>query len=533
MSNYKIKFKTVVSSAAVAMLLTTTSCVKDLEQTPITNVSSASVYTNFANYPSLLAKLYGGLSSGGQQAGGGNADITGIDANFSQFSRILFLLQDLPTDDAVMAWNDGTVQTIHKMTWDSQSEYVAAAYYRLFTEIAFCNEFLRNTTDEKLASNNISGADLSETKYMRAEARFLRAISYYYAMDLYGNVPFVTEENIPGSTTPPKRIARADLFKYVESELLACATDLKPAKTNVYGRADQAAAWAMLAKLYLNAEVYTGAARYTDCMTYCNKVIGAGYSLESKYANLFLADNDTNNPEVIFPIYFDGKKMQSFGGSTFLVHAAVGNKMPASDFGIGGGWGGLRTTKAFVNLFGGAGTADTRGNFYTTGQTLEINDITNFGDGYAYIKYKNITSTGAEGSDGPTNGSGNYVDSDVPLIRLADVYLMYAEANLRGGGGSTATAIKYVNDIRTRAGALPVTTIDLNFILDERGRELAWEMTRRTDLIRYGKFTTASYLWPWKGGVKDGQPVGDYRNLYPIPAKDVIANSNLTQNPGY
>ena len=157
----------------------------------------------------------------------------------------------------------------------------------------------------------------------------------------------------------------------------------------------------------------------------------------------------------------------------------------------------------------------------------------NFGHGYAFVKFKNITSTGAEGSDGPTNGSGDFVDTDIPLFRLADVYLMYAEASLGGGGGDTGTALGYINDLRARAGANPVASINLNFILDERGRELGWEMTRRTDLIRYGKFTTASYLWPWKGGVKNGQAVEDYRNLYPIPAKDIIANPNLVQNPGY
>ena len=110
---------------------------------------------------------------------------------------------------------------------------------------------------------------------------------------------------------------------------------------------------------------------------------------------------------------------------------------------------------------------------------------------------------------------------------------MYAEANLRGGGGNAATALGYVNALRTRAGALPVASLNLNFILDERGRELGWEMTRRSDLIRYAKFTTAAYLWPWKGGVKDGQAVEEYRNLFPIPAKDIIANPNLVQNPGY
>ena len=521
------KYKSIsVAVAFMALFATTTSCVNDLEQVPITDVTSISVFSDFANYPNALAKLYGGLAHGGQEGGGGNADINGIDGNFSQYTRQLFTLQSLPTDEAVIAWNDGNLQTIHKMTWDSQNEFVGGMYYRIFTEIAFCNEFIRNTSDDKLASNNITGNNLTEAKYMRAEARFLRALAYYHALDLYGNVPFVREDYMPGSVNPPERITRPELFKYVESELLACATDLKDARTNQYARADKGAAWALLAKLYLNAEVYTGTPRYKDVITYCDKVTGAGYALKSNYQDLFLADNDKNNSEVILPVAFDGLRIQTSGGTTYMVHAAVGGSMKADDFGISGGWGGLRTTKSYVALFP---SNDSRGNFYKNGQNLEINDLGTFTDGYGFIKYKNVTSTGVKGSD----PSGNYVDADQPILRLGDVYLMYAEAVARGAGGDPSKALGYVNALRTRAGAPTVSSIDKDFILDERGRELGWEMTRRTDLIRYGKFTSAAYLWPWKGGTKDGSAVADFRNLYPIPAKDIIANKNLIQNPGY
>ena len=307
---------------------------------------------------------------------------------------------------------------------------------------------------------------------------------------------------------------------------MACATDLKDAKTNQYARADKAAAWALLARLYLNAQVYTGTARYADVITNCEKVIGAGYSLKSKYADLFLADNDKNNTETILPVAFDGLRIQSYGGSTYMIHASVGGKMNASEFGINGGWGGLRTTKAYVNLFP---AADLRGNFFKDGQSLEINDLGSFSDGYAFVKYKNVTSTGVKGSD----GAGNFADTDIPLLRLGDVYLMYAEAFARGGGGDAAKALGFVNALRARANAPVVSVLTPNFILDERARELGWEMTRRTDLIRFNKFTTSEYLWPWKGGVKDGVAVSNFRNLYPIPAKDIIANPNLIQNPGY
>ncbi|MDO3426493.1 MULTISPECIES: RagB/SusD family nutrient uptake outer membrane protein [Chryseobacterium] len=524
------QFKTnIIAVAALLSIFTATSCVNDLEQIPITDVTSASVFADFTNYPMALAKIYGGFANGGQSSNGGNSDINGIDGNFSQYTRVLYTLQTLPTDEAVIAWNDGTLQTIHKMTWDSSSEFIEGAYYRIFTQIATSNEFLRNVTDEKLAANNITGSNLTEAKYMRAEVRYLRALSYYYALDLFGNVPFVDESYLPGSVTPPKRITRAELFNFVESELLAVAGELKDPKTNVYARADKAAAWSLLARLYLNSGIYNGSNHYTDCITYCNKVIAAGYSLKTKYGDLFLADNDKNNPEVILPVAFDGIHIRTSGGTTYLIHAGVGGSMPASNFGISGGWGGLRTTKAYVNLFSGT-PADQRGNFYTNGQSLEINDLGVFTDGYGFIKFKNLTSGGVAGSD----ASGNFCDTDIPIFRLADIYLMYAEATLRGGsGGNITTALGYVNALRTRAGAPTVSSINTDYILDERGRELGWEMTRRTDLIRYGKFTTASYLWPWKGGVKDGKAVEDFRNLYPIPAKDIIANPNLIQNPGY
>lgn len=520
--NFKI-----LTIAAVFGLVSLTSCVSDLEQEPRVGMTSASIFADYNNYPNALAKVYGGFANGGQESNGGNSDVNDIDGNFSQYTRMLFTMQEIPTDEAVIAWNDGNLTTIHKMTWDSSNEFIAGLYYRIFTQIATSNEFLRNVTDEKLAANNISGDNLTEAKYMRAEARYLRALSYYYALDLYGNVPFVDESYLPGSVTPPARITRADLFKFVESELLAVADQLKAPKSNSYARADQAAAWSLLARLYLNSKVYSGVEHNNDVITYCNKIIGSGYSLKAKYEDLFLADNDQNNPEVIFPIAFDGVHTQTSGGSTYMVHAAVGGTMPAEAmFGIAGGWSGLRTTSAYVGLFN---SNDQRGNFYKDGQTLEINDLGSFTDGYAFVKYKNLTSTGAFGSD----AAKNFCDADIPVFRLADIYLMYAEATLRGGNGNLATALGFVNSLRTRAGSTPVGSINLDFMLDERGRELGWELTRRTDLVRFGKFTTGAYLWPWKGNVKDGTAVGEYRNLYPIPAKDIVANPNLVQNPGY
>jgi hypothetical protein len=321
----------------------------------------------------------------------------------------------------------------------------------------------------------------------------------------------------------------------VESELLAIESQLVAARQNEYGRADQAAAWTLLTKLYLNRQVYVGQPKYTEAITYANKVIAAGYALEADYNRLFLTDNNTSR-EIIFPITFDGTRSQSWGGMTFLVHAPIGGSMSAASFGVNGGWSGLRTTKNIVNLFPGTdGSVDERGVFHSNGQTLEIDNLSTFTEGYAMVKFKNVSSTGVAGSD----ASGNHADTDFPMFRLADVYLMYAEAVLRGGTGGTAgQALQYVNQLRERAynntsGNLTAEQLTLDFILDERARELKWEAHRRTDLIRFGRFTSGDYLWPWKGGVKEGRAVEAYRVLYPIPSSDITANPNLTQNEGY
>ncbi|WP_407406087.1 RagB/SusD family nutrient uptake outer membrane protein [Chryseobacterium sp.] len=520
MINFNIKGKS-IAAAFLGLTLTLTSCIDDLKQEPITEITAATLYKDFNNYKSLLAKLYGGLAVGGQTSGDGLGDIADIDGGFSNYMRLLYMMNVITTDEAVIGWNDGTLHEFHKMIWTPTNEFNNAMYYRIYTEIAFCNEFIKNTTDEKLGQNNISGTNLAEAKTMRAEARFLRAQAYFHLLDMYGNVPFVDESTFG---TLPKQIQRAELFTYVENELKACAETLKEAKSNEYGRVDKAAAWSLLARLYLNSKVYNNTERYADVIENCNKVIAAGYTLNNNYEKLFLTDNNVNNSENILSVVYDGVRTQTNGGTTFLVHAAIGGSMAPANYGVTGGWGGIRTTKAFVQKFE---PSDVRGNFYTAGQNLEINDLGSFTDGYAFVKYKNISSTGIAGQH------DNWVDTDLPLYRLGDVYLMYAEAVLRGGGGSMPTAVGYINALRTRANASPVSTIDLNFILDERSRELSWEMTRRSDLIRFGKFTSSSYLWPWKGNVKDGAAVAEYRNLFPIPNNDLVVNFNLVQNPGY
>ena len=521
--------------AIAGLMIATTSCVKDLDTIPLDRdqETAATVFDDPASYKQVLAKLYGGLAVSGQQGPAGQPDISGIDEGFGQYLRGLWYHQELTTDEAIISWNDQTIFDFHFQTWGSSDVFIAAMYYRIFYQITACNEFLRQTSDEKLDDRGVSGELRQEIAVYRAEARFLRALSYWHALDIFGNVPFVTE-NDPIGAFLPQQINRPELFSFIESEMIDINDQLKDPRTNEYGRADKAAAWMLLAKLYLNAEVYIGQDKYSDCLNYTEKVINAGYSLDEKYQWLFLADNDRSD-EVILSINFDGLKTQTWGGTTFIIHAAVGGDMDPGEYGIDGGWAGTRTTSSFVDLFPDetdTSKVDSRAMFFTEGQSKEIEEVGNFQDGYAITKFRNITQNGSTGQD------LTFPDTDFPMFRLADAYLMYAECVLRGGGGSRAQAVDYINALRERAygdnsGNISDNDLTLDFILDERGRELYWEAQRRTDLIRFGKFTGGAYLWPWKGGVPEGASTDSKYNLFPLPASDVNANPNLVQNPGY
>ncbi|MDB5192552.1 MAG: RagB/SusD family nutrient uptake outer membrane protein, partial [Segetibacter sp.] len=532
MNNKMIK-KLLITGAAVVSLV---SCTKDLDRFPTNDITSATVYSTPAGYKQALAKVYGAFALTGNQGPAGAGDIQGIDEGFSDFFRLYWNVQELPTDEAVIAWNDATIQNFHAMNWGSSDPFLQGLYYRSMYQVTLANEFVKQSAPERVSERGISGNDAINIATYAAEARFIRAYQYANLMDLFGNPPFATENNAFGSI--PTQIQRKDLFNYVESELKALEGILPAPRANEYGRADKAAAWALLARIYLNAQVYTGTARYADAVTYSKKVIDAGYSLIADYRHLMLADNNLNTSEFILTINYDGLNTQGYGGTTYLVHASTGGSMDPIKQGIpSGGWFGLRTTKNLPALFPDVnGTADKRAQFHTSGQNLEINDLGNFNDGYAVTKYRNVTRTGAPAPH--LNPSGEFVDIDMPIFRLAEMYLIYAEATVRGGGGEAGLALQYINALRTRAygnatGNIASAQLTADFILDERGRELYWEGFRRTDLIRYGRFTTGAYIWPWKGGVKTGRAVEDYRNVYPLPASDVTANPNLKQNTGY
>ena len=539
----KIKISTYILAAALAFSVS--SCHDDLDLMP----NDPDTYTQFdvfkdaATAKSALAKVYASLALTGQKGPAGSGDIQGIDEGASQYTRLMFNLNVLTTDESIVGWGDPGLPNLHEISWGASNSFVEAMYYRLAQTVSFSNSFIANA--EALSSTT------PEVKEYVAEARFIRAYAYYSLMDLYANVPLVTEV----SSELPKQSNRKEIFTFVESELKAIEAELKAGRANEYGRVDKAAAEALLSRLYLNAETWIGQAKYTEAITYSKLAMQAGYTLNttdgnkngSAYDELFLADNDTNGAqnEAIFVLNFDGNNSRTYGGSTFLVKAAIGGKMVAADYGVNGGWGGPRSTKALVNQFTDAVTTkDSNGNptawkdkramFFTDGQTFEINNIGTFGEGYAVYKWSNKRSDGKSAND----ATGEYVDTDVPVIRLAEVYLNYAEAVLRGGiGGDRATALNLINELRTRAygntsGNITDGQLNLDFILAERSRELYWEGTRRTDLIRFNKYTN-NYNWPWKGGVQNGTSVDATKVIFPIPNNIIVINPNLTQNPGY
>ena len=538
MKRYRIQ---IILSALLTIILS--SCINDLDVTPIDpNLETADkLFVDEDSYKMALAKVYGSFTLTGQEGPAGDADIQGIDEGFSNYLRQYWSLQELPTEEALVAWNDATIKDFHYHTWTSTDVFIMAAYSRIFYTISLANEFIR-AADAKIPE--IDGSFKENMINFRAEARFIRAFSYWHAIDMFGNVPFVTEDDKPGAFLP-EQIQRADLFIYLESELKEIENELQDAKQNEFGRVDKVAAWMLMAKLYLNAEVYTGTERYADAITYINKVIDSPYTLDPIFNRVFAADNE-DSPEIIFLLGMDGQNTQSYGGTTFILNAGTGDVMP--DTGVDGKWGGFRTGKELVSYFGYTESdytaedpeystrPDKRGKFFfhPDSWTWDVENIETFTHGIGVMKYSNFTHDGGEAP----NAHNSYASTDYVVFRLADAYLMYAEAVLRGGGGDKATALGYVNALRERgygntSGNISEAELTLDFILDERARELYWEAHRRTDLIRFGKFAGGELLWQWKRKVMEGAASEPFRTLYPIPANDMMANPNLVQNPGY
>ncbi len=495
----------------MALIIGLTSCVNDLNTTPI----DPNITQEF-NQQDVFIKIYAALARTD-----GDLEALKLDDGKSGFYRVLWELNELPTDEALNAWGDVGVPEMNFGRWNSSTQFVQYMYYRLFFNITLCNQFLTET-------ENIND---DATKVQRAEVRFMRALNYFYAMDMFANVPLLTKIE----SENPKQSNRPEIFKFIESELLEAQNDMNEPRAGLYGRADRAAAWMLLARLYLNAEVYVGEARWNDAATYAEKVINSGYGLANNYAELFMADNGENpnaNKEIIFPICFDAVYTQSYAGTTYIIASTRVDGMP--EWGTSSQWSGNRARHALVNLFmtGGTLNNDNRAMFYAQPEDEDITKIektTEFKDGYAVTKWSNVPSTGAGSLPTPRL---EHSDTDIPFMRTAEAYLTYAEAMFRTG--NTTEALEKINDLRRRAKTSSATSIDLNFIRDEWAREFYFEGRRRIDLIRFNNFGGVSnYNWDWKGGDAAGTTFSSIYNIYPIPVSEINANDNIKQNTGY
>ena len=508
-----------LSILAVSALLA--SCIGDLNVTPIDpNANTADkALVNEAAFTSFLAGVYTGFATSGYYGANGSASISGLDGGASQYIRGLYHHSELTTDESVCGWNDQTIKNFHWMNWTTDDTFIYAFYSRIFMQVSAANEFIREAQASNLAFAN-------KEEYI-AEARVLRAIAYFHAIDNFGNVPFADETSVVGAF--PEQIKRADLYNWLEAELtdLINNSALAAPRANGFARADKGVAKFLLAKLYLNAQVYTGTARWNECANVLKDLMDDGYSLHtssagtfSPYQELFLADNNRCNDEIIFAVEQDGVNTTSYGATNYLIFASTGGEMDPDLMGISSGWGGLRTTPEFYDKFS---SNDARNLFYTEKNQKSIDDIGEFTNGYGFMKFRNRTSDGGYGKE------KGFVDTDFPMMRYADVLLMAAECQLNG---ASIDGLNALNQVRERAGLQGINALSAQAVIDERGRELYQECWRRSDLIRFGQFTSG-YNWQWKGNVKEGKDVESYRTLFPIPDSDRLANTGLEQNPGY
>lgn len=541
------------------------SCLGDLNTEPrdTNELIKEEVYSTADGYKGVLAKCYASLILTGQQGGdGGNRDEIGVDEGYSGFTRALFYLQVASTDEIALhaGSGHGTFAMLY-MNWDPSNKVMSYPYYRLYMSISYCNEFLRECTEDKLHNRGLYEKMKDDYDFYRSEVRFIRAYCYSVICDLYGSAPFI-DENMEFGTTPIQK-TRKEIYDFVVNELEEVATSLKEPKGNQYGRIDKVAAWFLLSRVYLNAEVWAKENQYEKAYIYAEKVINEGnYPLDSDYRHLFLADNNTST-EIIWPLVQDADNAQSSAGTNFMIKALVNGPMNKYyETGIGTkGWGNARVKTQLVDKFDssdqlfdpndtwGDNKKDKRAQFFTIDHTKETwyegkEFQKDFNNGYACIKWRNVKKDRTELIPGGTT----YSSVDFPLFRTADAYLMAAEAILRGASGSIDKALEYVNEVRDRAylsgkygsnesGRIKMEELTLDFLLDERARELYTELIRRTDLIRFGKYTKG-YNWDWKGsdgfaGNYKGKDVDDKYNLFPIPQDEFTVNPELIQNPDY
>lgn len=523
-----------------------TSCVGDLNVEP-TDETKKMELTSAEEYLGEMAGAYYGLV----KEGGITTGATGGEA---VYTRMIFNLEELCTDEVVIAqnWNDAGVLDLVYAVPNSDNHWIYDMFSRINAFIADCNQFIKDI--------NNAGAyfKAEEIEEMKAEVRVLRDLGYYHMIDLFGRGPWTDENFTVGAT--PDTYDRKQLFEAVVEDLKANVDKIPTAANQEYGRISKEAGYALLAKMYLNAEVYTGSSTYDGentwklCADACQKVIAGGLTLCPEYKYMFCASNARRVAcstygaanEIIWSIPQNDITMQCWGGTTYLsvgAYAAAafadstpnGPQIKKQLACTGGPWSGPHMRPETVNNF--TDPNDVRAMFYAGEDgKLFVNDIANLvswgttayedNDGLMCIKYSYASEDNYY--DSPMSAN-DFNSCDTPVFRLADIYLMLAECAMNGGYDQTQ-GLNYYNEVRTRAGASKLAALpDKKELLAERNRELYWESHRRSDMIRLGYYTS-NYNWLWKGGVYEGTSIPEFRKLMPIPTQFV---STLGQNPGY
>lgn len=535
--------------AAMLLAINFSSCVGDLDVTPI----DPNYRTGKEIKPDYyFNKVYANFALAGNSGPDGDCDIDGLDGGTTGFVRQLFNSNDLTTDEAICNWtNDEGIPEFNFNSYGGSHPMLKGFYYRLYFGVTICNDYLAKYGEVD--------------KQKAAEVRFVRALNYYFLMDAFGNIPFTEKVSLD---LAPQR-SRKEMYDYIEKELLEVEPMLMEpkAKTSAdpnYGRADKAAAWLLLSRLYLNAQVYTGTPQWEKAAKYAKMVIDSPYKLYTgatkngwtAYQQLFMGDNGENGSsvEAILPLFQDGKKTASYGTTVFLINACYDKNVIISPDGKAGGnlydnanWAGVRARKNLIDKFFPMGNAphvtgaemykeakDDRALFDGVDRTIgqeKSTEIGSFTKGYAVAKFNNFHSDGSSATD------LRFGDTDFFLFRAAEAYLTYAEATARlNGNETTAEGTNYINQLQLRAHAQARTNgaYSLDDILNEWSKEFYFEGRRRVDLIRFNKFGgNANYNWAWKGGERNGRNFAATRNIFAIPTSDVVVNPNLKQNPGY
>jgi hypothetical protein len=450
----------------------------------------------------------------------------------------IYQLNEVSTDEIIvpnraMDWADDVVwEEMWKHTWGPENQFVTGTWQFIYGGIARVNNILQAVDEIDPKPNDINA--------IRAELKTVRAFYHYMALDLYGNVP-ISDSNYTDLSKLKTR-ARSEVFSFIEKELKDNLPFLSPeVNSYTYGRATQWFAQALLAKLYINAHVYTGTPRWVECIAACDSILNSNkYSLEPDFFSNFKIANE-GSKENIFVIPFDRKA----GLDVFVVQNFTLHYNSNATFGLeSGGWNGFCSTAEYLNLFQ---PGDKRKKMFLVGQQYvnQVPDPANlqYDRGNNLLSFDPVITSfklhdpktetaGARCAKWEFNkeGWGN-MSNDFAVIRLADVILMKAEAQFRNG--SIASAVATINQqingvsIRSRAGLPDFSAAEMTAdgLLKERACELSWEGWRRNDMIRLGHFTDAR--------VPEKSASPDFRKLYPIPGNELNKNPYLVQNQGY